>query len=734
MKKFFKGVLIVLLIALIAFATYLAYLRYMPTGERDPFSVIPDDAVFIVETDNLTKGWNAVSESKMWQHLKTDPYFAEINNDISSIDNLMKNNKAIDMALSDRRLMISAHKTAEDDFDFIYVVDLLKASNAGALIKQALQYIPDFENHRYEYKKIEIVELIDVNDPEFKIYISQIDNLLVVTLTRILIEKSIDQKDMNFWKNNPRFQQVATDIRNRALLDFYFNYLQTSNFMKVFLKDEDEMVQALTQSLNYSAYNMDIDDYRLTLNGYTNTDSISSYLRALSLVDPGKIRAYEIVSDQAAIYLPICFEDFNTFYKTLNQVFAQENAEDSESIEKQIKLVEKLLRINLEHDFFSWIGNEIAFVKLRPSQKTRMEDVVVVMHANNIENAKAGLRHITDQIPLRFDIDDHKNYEINYMNTRKGLFGLLFGRLFKDMEKPYFTFIKDFVVFSNSKKALIAFIDDYVTGRTLSHKKEFMKFKDEFDVKANATVFVQMPKLFNAMYQYANTETKKDLDKNKQLITSFAQIGFQLVSKDGVFHNSCIADYDSAAWLEDELEKIENSTADNLFHTEFDSLRFKVTPPDEALLKDTSYFEYYEDSTIRFEGTIKDGNIEGLGKTYYPSGNLKSSVNYKEGKVDGTAYFYYDTPDELKRKAIVVFKEDVIIDVYREFFENGARKAELTYDDGKLDGDALFFYESGAVKIRGQYKKGEKHGKWKYYDEFGELIDKERWRKGDKTR
>ena len=77
MKKFFKGLLIIILIAIIGIGSFFAYIYFKNINNRDPYTLIPDDAIFVIETSNLNDGWNAISQSKMWNHLKQNPYFAD---------------------------------------------------------------------------------------------------------------------------------------------------------------------------------------------------------------------------------------------------------------------------------------------------------------------------------------------------------------------------------------------------------------------------------------------------------------------------------------------------------------------------------------------------------------------------------------------------------------------------------------------------------------------------------
>jgi len=742
MKKFFKIILIFILILIIAAAGYFVYIKYIANaGDRDAFNAVPEDAIFIVETTNLSKAWTTISESELWQHLASTPYFSDVNSDIEMLDDFLKANAIADAFLNDRKLIMSAHMTSGVNWDFLFVVDLQEGAETVKSLTSALGMIEGYELTTSEYKaenelfSNQIYLLTNSTNASDKTYICLLDNLILISFTGSLIERSLNQKNDKHWDNNKNFQTVMTEMNSRKLFKFYFNFNMLDDFSKTFLTEEDEIVTMFSKSLNFSIFDFDLKNNKLSFEGIAKLDTINSYISALAKVEPGKIRAHEIMTDQAAIYFSIAFSDYITFYQSLLDEYAAGSPADYTEIQDGIELVEKLLKINMNDDFFSWIGNEIALFKIRPmSEAEREEDIVIAINANDIDNAKTGLNHITEQIRKRtgvkFDIINYKNYEINYL-SEKGLIKLIFGKLFDRIEKPYFTYIEDYVVMSNSQDILLKVIDDYISGKTLSHNKSFVSFKDEFEVKSNISLFIQMPKVYTLLYHYTPKENLESFLENKDMLLSFARIGFQLTSSDNKFKTKIMADYDEEALFDDDLEVIASDAGNELSNIGFEELNFKVILSEDSLKNNGSFTTYYpETTTVYHEGLISGNNLNGLCRSYYESGNIKSSVNYKDGKVDGIAYFYYD--DEVSTVlAEVKFLEDKIIDYYQEFYDNGAQKAKVEYKDGIADGAVEFYYKTGKIKIEGKYKKGEKDGKWKFYDENGELMSKEKWNDGD---
>ena len=76
----------------------------------------------------------------------------------------------------------------------------------------------------------------------------------------------------------------------------------------------------------------------------------------------------------------------------------------------------------------------------------------------------------------------------------------------------------------------------------------------------------------------------------------------------------------------------------------------------------------YEDGQLKLEANYKDGQEDGLYKTWYENGQLRFEANYKDDERDG---------------------------LYRKWYENGQLRFEANYKDGELDGLSKTWDENG---------------------------------------
>ena len=120
-RKALRYLFLTLLVAAIGF---FLYIWFSPTGERDPWEFVPQDAVFVIEADDPIENWEDLSGTDVWKHLKKNELFADIEGDANFLDTLIQDNRKLFKLISEKKLLIAAQMTRAEDYDFIYLMDL----------------------------------------------------------------------------------------------------------------------------------------------------------------------------------------------------------------------------------------------------------------------------------------------------------------------------------------------------------------------------------------------------------------------------------------------------------------------------------------------------------------------------------------------------------------------------------------------------------------------------------
>ena len=537
-KKKRRGLLVLFGVLFTAAAVFFGYLFLWPSPEQDIYNFVPQDAVFIIESEEPIDDWKEFSSSDIWQHLKQHEYFDYLDESVDYLDSLIHNHETLLGLVGERSLIISSHmvknKKGKDDYDFLYLMDLKKGAKVTFFVDVVVEVLSK-TNIPIKKGKLEDEEVLMITDETDDIlYIGFVDNILLSSYSKDIMIKSFKQYKEPYFSENDHFKSMVGKIGHKGPYQIYVNYAAILPYLKLYMDDVSGMPEEVSQVLAYSSLDFRIGKDWGELKGYTSTyDTMPSVLNGMLKVGKSKVRVANILPHNTSFYTAINFRDFDDFYEVLIEEMKKDEKEWKD-FEKQQNRVEKLLKIDFEEDMTSWIGNEIAVgtVPLADSMSAlKKQAYFAAFRTERMSKAKDRLEYVTKRIkkktPVKFKKDEYRDYEIRYMEM-KGFFKLFLGKMFNKFEKPHFTYVDDYVVFSNDTTALHRIIDDYESRNTLNKVSEYYKFFDHFEKKSNYFIYLDMNRFFPQLMELADGDTRSEMRKNQQYIRCFERLGFQL--------------------------------------------------------------------------------------------------------------------------------------------------------------------------------------------------------------
>jgi hypothetical protein len=650
-----KIIVWLLVLALLSGIGWVGYNWYISRGVSvNVFEHIPGDAIYILETTEPIKAWKEVSNSAMWKHLQKNEYFSKLTASANSLDSLVKENDQVFSLLGSRSLVVSAHMTSAKEFDFLFLVDIESASG----IKFMEEYVPSISSKKLvfstlKYNDREVIKMYDKSDSS-SLYITIVNTYLCASFNYQLLKNSIDASVGGNIANSGSFAKMIEKINASGLLRVYINYDRLDNYLTCYLDGQNEYVNYLSRALDLTALSLDQKEELIALRGYTKTnDSVSSYMQALKRSGKGRSLASDIIPARTSFYMSLGFNSFTEFFNNVEGEL-KKDVKEYEEYQSNIRTIENFLDISVRDNFMSWIGEEAAFIQLQSAGAGLDNEVALILQTTNIEEAKKNLDLVSKKIrhrtPIKFKEVEYKGHKINYLSV-KGLFKVLLGKFFARYDKPYYTIIKDKVVFSNHPQVLESMIDDYLLGNTMEKQEYYRNFRDEFHNRSAVFIYINTPILMGTMKNIANKETRSDMDRNKEFITCFRSIGFQL-TPDGNKFETMIAEQFIDPFVEisdgddsdDEVitEKLSADSINALFVLPY---LYPKNPNDKI------YKEYHSDSsTVKFEVELRYGFKDGNYTEYYPSGEVKMKGKFKKDKRDGTWRYYNEEGKLIAKK------------------------------------------------------------------------------------
>jgi hypothetical protein len=651
-KKRTKKILLgILLIALLTFVVYIVYNLYLrPDNFLRQIYLVPKDAVYIIETDDPVNNWHKFAKCEPWQYLKEQQKMEEINQKADIMDSLLHANRKLLDLLGKRNLLISAHLTRKSDYDYLFIVDLQKTSKLESLKNQleTLFKASDFRVTQRNFKGEQIHELYDPVERS-TLYLAIIKNHLICSYTGLLVEKSIMEKDDPFIGRDLYYLDVEQKVQDGGLCKIYINYQNLDSYLTMLTGISDPDLRNIYRPLSYSGIQFKASNNMISLKGYTglNDSPDDSYLPALLRSGSHSVTAQKVLSCRTALYIDMGFDDPIKFINNVENVL-QKDKEAYNTFKTNWDLIEKKLKIDIRKNFLSWMDGEVAFAQHTPGALDRQNEFVAVIKMKNKKDALQNLDFIEESIrkhtPVKFKTIEYEGYGIHFLEM-KGFFRLLFGKMFNKLNKPYYTIIDDYAVFSNSTATLLSMIEDYRLGQTLEKDNDFRQFMKEFNSKSTIFAYTNTYKLFPLVQDMVSPSNWKSFQENQNFMLCFPQTGFQLTGENEMFDTRLFAAFDISTEEPEDDEK-DMDTID--FVEREDTIqnleRFYLEK-----FGGNVYTEFYEDGNIRSKSEISKGIKNGKYQAFYPNGKLQVSGKFKNNKKTGT-WSYFDENGKLVRK------------------------------------------------------------------------------------
>ncbi len=581
MKKLLKLILITIILLIILLAGYYIYKQYFVKQEtNEAIKAIPNDSFIVIQTSDLFKAYKQITQSQLWQYLIRTDYFADINKHLQSINKYLKATPLPEKFFENRPMDFTIN-VINGSWDFLAIIDLKSMGKFSSDLDIILSSIPKYKTFKLHYSPDDkhnylIYKLVYLPNQYKKYFIGFACNLVIISPRLTLLKKSLSALRGTSIADDPDFKRLESKPLSPGLFTIIVNFKQLDPFIRTFQDHRDPYIQTISQGINHAVLSLDVKDNFLSLKGVASLDTVNSYFKALSQTKPAVLNSYQIASDQTAAMVALNFSDYKNFYTNFLKAFEHEEPRQAYEIEKSINVLRNIAGIDIDKDIFSWIGNEIALYKLTPEYGKRAQDIVIAIQTPNPVSTESKLDSLTKKIsnisPLKFKQIDYRGYKISLLKIN-GFFRLFFGHLFANIEKPYFTILGSYVVFSNSPETLENIIDDYHGGYTLNYDDKFTSFLDKFSRKNTFFAYINTPLLFKNLLFFTSDRDRQKLIKNKDLITGFSKLALQLTAKKDLMDINITSVYDPNASLDIIVHQIEKQTQINRLLQDIDSMR-----------------------------------------------------------------------------------------------------------------------------------------------------------------
>jgi hypothetical protein len=248
-------------------------------------TLVPANAVFVVETDEPIEAWRTFSGSDMWNHLKTFPDFAEIGTLADGLDQVISENATLFSVFGKRNLLISAHMTAAKNYDYLFVADMQEGAKLEPVKTGILQLLKQ-GGFKYTSEKDgeEIIHRFFDHRDKSTLNLVFVANRLICSFHAGIIKESLAEYRNPKLKQNVHFKEVLNQTPAGGLCRIFLNYDRLPAYLACYM-EHGSIPRELFANMHFTGTSADIQGRLLTMQGLTNIDdSLPGYLQALAVL------------------------------------------------------------------------------------------------------------------------------------------------------------------------------------------------------------------------------------------------------------------------------------------------------------------------------------------------------------------------------------------------------------------------------------------------------------------
>ncbi len=537
------SVISVLIIASIAVGYF--YYQQVKSPSLEAINAIPPDASIIIDIRNMVELNEKLQKSEIWKSLNEIPELSELNDEFTYLDSCLKANNELLAHISSYPLLISVHAIKANKPDVVLYMNLPRF-NQESFVNDMLQKFSTVELNagKRTYEGVVIREIKYGNaKTSFSYTVSK--GLFIGSHTAFLVEDAIRQlKTGQSFKSEKAFSKVYESAGKLVDANVYVNYRNIGRFMNIFASDANlSSIRRAFAFSSWSEFDLKLRPDIIMLNGLSTAFDSTKFLYSISSQTPVALNISTIAPKRTAMFVSLGLSKPSEYFSKLG---AYQNAVQLSSRMTMIDQVNKKYKIDLTEQLTSWVDQELAYLITEASSVNYNNNAFVLARVKEPQSARKALRTISEAIAkdekTQVKEELYKGFVIGYLSISQCL-SSVYGPMFEKIDKPFYTIIGNFVVYSNQASSLRAFIDDNVNAKTLSTDPSYRAFAENVTSTSNCYMYLNVQRSSYILKSLASENTYKFIEKYADVLQKFDAIAYQASSSTGLVNNLILARY-----------------------------------------------------------------------------------------------------------------------------------------------------------------------------------------------
>ena len=520
-------------------------------GPGEPLRAIPVDASVIIKINDLEAVLQKIhKESGIWDELKNTSSFRRLAYQMQFLDSVLISLPDARQLLLNNPSYLSLHYAGKDKIGFLHVYRVpnnLSERKIHTLISRFVENKGTITERNYDGKKVFDVRLLNterINNFTYAIY----KDLFMLSFSSLLLEDALRQIDGDVSITDQEgFNQAFSTAGKNVNANLFLNFRNLPKSLSVGINNEYKAeIRSFNTFADWGELDANIMRDVFLLNGFIlASDSGNCAASVFAHQSPQKITADEILPSSVAACFVLSVSDPVRYFSSYHEYLKGLGKYNQYS--RSLDVLENTYEIDFLKEYTDVWDNEISvafdaasgekgptsYLLLKVKSQSFAEERFAAIVKKMAEKESASPEKYTSV----YRIDNELSYKIYQLPIRK-LTGKIFGELFTNIDEHYFTFIENYLVFSDSPASLGKLLHQVVLNKTLVTNQAYKDFKANLSPKSNVYFYANIGKSNVAFSKYLSAPLLKSWNENIAAFQKIQVFGFQMYSSNGMLYSN----------------------------------------------------------------------------------------------------------------------------------------------------------------------------------------------------
>lgn len=508
----------------LASLAYYGFNRWQDSRQKvDLWALVPDHAVFVVETNNHAELKRHLEETSLWESFSVLPVAQRFQENMAMLDSVAPGNQRLDRFLDKKNILTSVHVVGKTDVDFIYYIPVASVGEHRFLrtLTENISKSKLYEEESREYQGFLLTDVKNTPLGSSFTYFSYHNNI-ILSPSPVLVEEIVRRI------NRGQLQSIAADFRRVNYLgqpnvyaNVFVNYRALPDLLGLFVQENImPQVRYLSSFCRNAMLELKLDRNKVFLNGFSNPETLKgSFQSQLQPSRPRPLEIKQLLPTRTAMLL----------HFGVGEVSRLRSASITDAFSPAID--------SLARSF----SGEVALAYMESYNINTSPDKLMIARMESSAKTASRLKTLNEQLSRAqkeaIHTEKYGGYTLQLLDLEE-LPSRLFGSLFTGFEQSYVVQLDNYLVFASEIASLRGLIDDIGAGEVWGRSVAQKAFLEETLQEGNFSLYLNTVNAWYILNRYVKEENREDLLQSSSLIRRFNQVSLQFAKAENQYYTS----------------------------------------------------------------------------------------------------------------------------------------------------------------------------------------------------